>query len=59
MKISFAEPALPAKGAVVVLVAEGKKLSAAATDLDKQTKGAVKRAIAASKFTGKKGQSLE
>ncbi len=59
MKISFAEPALPAKGAVVVLVADGKKLSAAATDLDKQTKGAVKRAIAASKFTGKKGQSLE
>lgn len=59
MKISFAEPALPAKGAVVVLVEEGKKLSPAAKDLDKQTKGAVKRAIGASKFTGKKGQSLE
>ena len=59
MKISFAEPALPAKGAVVVLVEEGKKLSPAAKDLDKQTKGAVKRAIAASKFEGKKGQSLE
>lgn len=59
MKISFAEPALPAKGAVVVLVAEGKKLSPAAQELDKQTKGAVKRAIAASKFEGKKGQSLE
>jgi leucyl aminopeptidase len=59
MKISFAEPALPAKGAVVVLVAEGKKLSPATKDLDKQTKGAVKRAIGASKFTGKKGQSLE
>jgi leucyl aminopeptidase len=59
MKISFAEPTLPAKGAVVVLVAEDKKLSPAAKDLDKQTKGAVKRAIGASKFTGKKGQSLE
>ena len=59
MKISFAEPALPAKGAVVVLVADGKKLSPAAKDLDKQTKGAVKRAIGASKWTGKKGQSLE
>jgi leucyl aminopeptidase len=59
MKISFAEPALPTKDAVVVLVADGKKLSPAAKDLDKQTKGAVKRAIAASKFTGKKGQSLE
>jgi len=59
MKISFAEPALPAKGAVVVLVEENKKLSPAAKELDKQTKGAVKRAIAASKFVGKKGQLLE
>jgi leucyl aminopeptidase len=59
MKISFAEPALPAKGAVVVLVEAGKKLSPAAKDLDKQTKGAVKRAIGASRFEGKKGQSLE
>ena len=59
MKISFAEPALPAKGAVVVLVEEGRKLSPAAKDLDKQTKGAVMRAIKASKFVGKEGQSLE
>jgi leucyl aminopeptidase len=59
MKISFVESVLPAMGAVVVLVEEGKKLSPAAKDLDKQTKGAVKRAIGASKFTGKKGQSLE
>jgi leucyl aminopeptidase len=59
MKISFAEPVLPAKGAVVVLVEEGKKLSQAAKELDKQAKGAIKRAIGASKFAGKKGQSLE
>ncbi|MDH5556897.1 MAG: leucyl aminopeptidase [Alphaproteobacteria bacterium] len=59
MKISFAEPVLPAKGAVVVLVEEGKKLSSAAKELDKQTKGAVTRAIGASKFEGKKGQTLE
>ncbi len=59
MKISFAEPALPTKGAVVVLVEAGKKLSPAAKDLDKLTKGAVKRAIGASRFEGKKGQSLE
>ena len=59
MKISFAEPALPAKGAVVVLVAAGNKLSPAAKELDKRTKGAVKRAIKASKFEAKKGQSLE
>lgn len=59
MKLSFAESALPAKGAVVVLVEEGKKLSPAAKDLDKQTSGAIMRAIGASKFEGKKGQSLE
>jgi leucyl aminopeptidase len=59
MKISFAEPALPDKGAVVVLVAEGKKLSPAAKALDKQTRGAVARAIKASRFEGKKGQTLE
>jgi len=59
MKISFAEPALPTKGAVVVLVEAGKKLSPAAKELDKLTKGAVKRAIGASRFEGKKGQSLE
>jgi len=59
MKISFAESALPAKGAVEVLIEEGKKMSPAAKDLDKQTNGTVKRAIAASKFEGKKGQSLE
>ncbi len=56
MKISFAEPALPAKGAVVVLVEAGKKLSPAAKELDKLTKGAVKRAIGASRFEGKKGR---
>ncbi len=59
MKISFAEPALPDKGAVVVLVAEGRKLSPAAKDLDGKAKGAVTRAIKASRFEGEKGQSLE
>ncbi len=59
MKISFAEPTLPAKGAVVVLVADGKKLSPAAKELDTKTGGAVTRAIRASRFEGKKGQSLE
>ncbi|UCH74304.1 MAG: leucyl aminopeptidase [Rhodospirillales bacterium] len=59
MKISFAEPALPDKGAVVVLVADGRKLSPAARELDKKTGGAVARAIKASRFEGKKGQFLE
>jgi len=59
MKIAFAEPALPDKGAVVVLVADGNKLSPAAKDLDKKTGGAVTRAIKAGRFEGKKGQILE
>ena len=59
MKISITEAALPKKGAVVVLVSQGKVLSPAAKALDKQSGGAVARAIKASKFEGKKGQSLE
>jgi len=59
MKIAFAEPALPDKGAVVVLVAAGRKLSPAAKELDRKSQGAVGRAIKASRFEGKKGQSLE
>lgn len=59
MKISFAENASPKSGAVVVGVEEGKKLTPAAQELEKQTGGAIARAMKASKFTGKKGQSLQ
>ena len=59
MKISFAEAALPKKGAVVVLVSRGKALSPAARALDKAAGGAVTRAIKASRFEGRAGQSLE
>ncbi|MBV8650797.1 MAG: leucyl aminopeptidase [Alphaproteobacteria bacterium] len=58
MKINFAEPALPKSGAVIVGVLEESKLSPAAADLDKRTGGALKRAIAASRFTGKKDELL-
>ncbi|HAA91538.1 MAG TPA: leucyl aminopeptidase, partial [Rhodospirillaceae bacterium] len=58
MKISFAKPGLPKSGAVVVGVREKSKLSDAAAALDKATGGAVKRAIAASSFDGKKHQLL-
>ena len=58
MKISFAEKASPKAGAVVVGVEEGKKLTPSAQELEKETGGAVSRAMKASKFTGKKGQSL-
>jgi leucyl aminopeptidase len=59
MKITFAAHALPSKGALVVGVTQGNKLSPSATALDKKSGGAVKRAIAASRFTGRKGEFLE
>jgi len=61
MKIEF----IPAAGvaeapdAVAVLALEDGVLSFAAEDLDKATGGAVRRAIAASRFTGKSGQTLD
>jgi leucyl aminopeptidase len=58
MKISFVKPSMPRSGAVVVGVSEKNKLSPAAAELDGLTGGAVKRAIAASQFEGKKKQSL-
>jgi len=58
MKISFSKPGLPAKGALVVGVYEGKKLTASATELDRKTKGAITRAIAGSRFSGKSRQIL-
>ncbi len=58
MKISFAKPGLPAKGALVVGVYEGTKLTASASELDRKTKGAIARAIAGSRFAGKSRQVL-
>ncbi|HEU5048181.1 MAG TPA: leucyl aminopeptidase [Rickettsiales bacterium] len=43
---------------LVALVGDGGKLLPAAAALDKMTGGAVKTAVAAGKFTGKKGQTL-
>ena len=58
MKISFAKPGLPATGIVVVTASAGGKLSTSAIKLDKKAGGALTRAIKASRFEGKKGQSL-
>ena len=58
MKIAFAEPNLPKSGTVVVGVLEGRKLSPSAADLDRQSKGGLVRAIAASRFTGKKEETF-
>ncbi|MGE5547898.1 MAG: leucyl aminopeptidase [Solirubrobacterales bacterium] len=58
MKIAFAKPQVPTEGAIVVGVLEGKKLTPTAEQLDKQAGGALSRAIAASRFEGKKDQTL-
>ncbi|HKF72440.1 MAG TPA: M17 family peptidase N-terminal domain-containing protein, partial [Stellaceae bacterium] len=58
MKISFADPKLPKSGTVVVGVLEGKKLSPSAAALDKESNGALTGAMAASRFTGKKEETL-
>lgn len=58
MKISFAKFALPTDGAVVLPVLEGKVLTSAGADLDGRCSGALTRAMAASKFEGKKDQTL-
>jgi leucyl aminopeptidase len=58
MKIAFAKPARPTKGAFVVTVADGGKLSPTAAALDKDLAGLLSGAIATSKFSGKVGQTL-
>ncbi len=58
MKISFAKPALPATGVVVVSATAGGKLSASGQKLDKKTSGALTRAIKASRFEGNKAHNL-
>ncbi|MDJ0894888.1 MAG: leucyl aminopeptidase [Alphaproteobacteria bacterium] len=62
MKISFVEPKGPAKdssvGAVAVIATPDKKLPPTAAAIDKSLSGALTRAIAGSKFTGKPGQSI-
>ena len=58
MKIAFADARLPKAGTLVVGVLEGKKLSPSAVELDRQGGGSIAAAIAASRFTGKKEETL-
>ncbi|CAA7616238.1 aminopeptidase A, a cyteinylglycinase [Candidatus Terasakiella magnetica] len=58
MKIAFSKPSVPAEGAIAVGVLEGKVLLPTALSLDVAAKGGLARAIAASRFEGKKGQTL-
>ncbi len=59
MKITFTGAVIPASGAVVVGVETKRKLTATASALDKATKGAIVRAIKASRFEGQPNQILE
>ena len=58
MKIVFATPAPPDGGALVVGALEGRKLTPSAKALDKMLKGGLTRAVKASRFRGKKDESL-
>lgn len=59
MQVSFVKPALPDGGAYVVAVSDGDELTGAAAQADKKTKGALTRAMSASRFTGAKNQVVE
>ena len=58
MKIVFSRPTLPETGVLVVTALENAKLTDSAKQLDGRMKGGLTRAIKASRFTGKKEQSL-
>jgi leucyl aminopeptidase len=59
MKIAFSDLSLPVSGALAVPVAKDRKLLPSAAKLDKATNGALARAMAVSRFTGKKTELLE
>ena len=58
MKISFAELKIPTRGIIVVGVGAKNKLSSLAARVDKQVDGALTRAAAAARFTGKLGEYI-
>ena len=59
MKITFNEKKLPSSGALVVGALTGGKLLDTAKQLDKASKGAISKAIKASRFNGEAGQWLD
>ena len=58
MKIAFSAPVLPTTGVAVVGVLVDRKLSPSAQALDDQFGGSLTRAMEASRFKGKKDQTL-
>src|SRR5512144_1403303 len=58
MKISFSTLELPQRGVLVVGVMEDRELTPSARQIDERLEGAIRRAIDASRFRGKKDQTL-
>lgn len=58
MKISFTPLQMPVKGTAIIPVALGQKLGAFGQKFDKKTGSAVKKAMIAGNFTGKKDEIL-
>ncbi len=59
MKIAFTKPEIPTTGSYVVGVHEDRKLTKSAAALDKRTRGQVQAAMTASRFKGRKGETLD
>jgi leucyl aminopeptidase len=58
MKVSFAKPGSAAPGALAVGIFSGLELTPSVAMIDRKTRGALSRAIAAGRFRGKTGQIL-
>jgi leucyl aminopeptidase len=59
VSLSFASKTAPGEGVAVVFAEEGGKLTPAAQELDKQSKGLLSKAISIAGFKGKKEQSVD
>jgi leucyl aminopeptidase len=57
LEITFASPALPSSGALVLLIPEEAKLSGVWQQADEATGGAITRALQAAEFKGAKGKT--
>jgi leucyl aminopeptidase len=58
MKVSFARPGSAAPGALAVGISRGLELTPPAALIDRKTRGALSRAVAAGRFRGEIGQIL-
>lgn len=58
MKIAFAKPELPSAGTLVVGILEEHRLTPTAQQADKQSKGAIGRALAVGRFKGRPEDQL-